>query len=67
MSSGNDKDNVQQKVARILYQTLSHESEKTNQNDQPNFISKNFKRLNEICTQNKFSYSKYTVLRTKTY
>ena len=35
MSSGEDKDNVKQKVARNLYQTLFNESEKTNQNDQP--------------------------------
>ena len=37
---------------RNLYQTLINESKKTNQNDQPNFISKNCKKLNEICTQN---------------
>ena len=65
MSSGKDKDNVKQKVARNLYQTLINESEKTNQNEQPNFISKNCIKLNEICTQNKFSYPKYTVLRIK--
>ena len=66
MSSGKDKDNVKQRVARNLYQTLINESEKTYQNDQPNFISQNCKKLNEICTQNKFSYPKYTVLRVKT-
>ena len=65
-SSGKDKDNVKQKVAWNLYQTLINESEKTNQNDQPNFITKNCKKLNEICTQNKFLYTKYTVLRIKT-
>ena len=53
MSSDKDKDNVQQRVARNLYQTLINESEKNYQNDQPNFISKNRKNLNEICTQNK--------------
>ena len=66
MSSGKDKDNVKQRVARNLYQTLINEQEKTYQNNQPNFISKNCKKLNEICTQNKFSYPKYTVLRVKT-
>ena len=66
MSSCKDKDNVKQSVARNLYQTLINESEKTYQNDQPNFISKNCKKLNEICTQNKYSYPKYTVLRVKT-
>ena len=66
MSSGKVKDNVKQRVAQNLYQTLITESEKTYQNDQPNFISKNCKKLNEICTQNKFSYPKYTVLRVKT-
>ena len=54
MSSGKDKDNVKQKVARNLYQILINESEKTYQNDQPNFISENCKKLNEICTQNNF-------------
>ena len=48
MSSGKDKDNVKQRVVRNLYQTLINESEKTYQNDQPNFISKNCKKLNEI-------------------
>ena len=48
MSSGKDIDNVKQRVARNLYQTLINESEKTCQNDQPNFISKNCKKLNEI-------------------
>ena len=65
MSSGKDKDNVKQRVVRNLYQTLINESEKTYQNDQPNFISKNCKKLNEIWTQNKFSYPKYTVSRIK--
>ena len=66
MSSGKDKDNVKQRVARNLYQILINESKKTYQNDQPNFIRKNCKKLNEICTKNKFSYPKYTVLRVKT-
>ena len=66
MGSRKDKDDVKQRVAPNLYQTLINESEKTYQNDQPNFISKNCKKLNEICTQNKFSYPKYTVLRVKT-
>ena len=66
MSSGKDKDNVKQGVARNLYQTLINESGKTYQNDKPNFISKNWKKLNEFCTQNKCSYPKYTVLRIKT-
>ena len=66
MGCGKDKDNVKQRVARDLYQTLINESEKTYQNDQPNFITENCKKLNEICTQNKFSYPKYTVLRVKT-
>ena len=48
MSSGKDKDNVKQRVARDLYQTLINESEETNQNDQLNFIGKNCKELNEI-------------------
>ena len=29
-------------------------------------MSKNCKKLNEICTQNKFEYPKYTILRIKT-
>ena len=66
MSGGKDKYNLKQRVARSLYQSLINESEKTYQNDQPNFISKNCKKLNKICTQNKFSYKKYTVLRVKT-
>ena len=66
ISSGKDKNNVKQRVARNLYQTLINESEKTNQNAKPNFISKNYKKLNKICTPNKFSYPKYTVLRIKT-
>ena len=61
---GNDKDNVKQNVARNLYQTLINESEKTNQSEQLNFICKNCKKLNEICTHNK--YPKYTVSRIKT-
>ena len=40
MSSGKDKDNVKQKVARNYYQTLINEPEKTNENDQQNFIIK---------------------------
>ena len=40
MSSGKDKDNEIRKVAWNLYQTLINESEETNKNDQPNFISK---------------------------
>ena len=66
MSTGKDKDNVKQRVAQNLYQTLINKSEKTYQNDQPNFVSKNCKKLNETCTQNKFSYPKHTVLRVKT-
>ena len=66
MSSGKDKDNIKQRVVPNLYQSLINESEKNYQNDQPNFISKNCKKLNEICTQKKFSYPKYTVLRVKT-
>ena len=66
MSSGKDKDNVKQRVARNLYQTLINQSEKTSQKDQPNFISKNCKKLNEICAQNKFVYPKCTVLRIET-
>ena len=54
------------KVAQNLYNTLVSESKETNQNVQPNYISKNCKKLNEICTQNKFQYPKYTVLRIKT-
>ena len=65
MSSGVEKYNVKQKVARKLYQIWINESEKTNQNGQPNFISKNCKKLNEIWTQNKYVYPKYTVLRIK--
>ena len=57
---------MKQRVARNLYQTLINESGKIYQYDKPNFISKNCKKLNEICTQNKFSYPKYTVLRIKT-
>ena len=66
MSSGKDKDNLKQRLARNLYQILINESEKTYQNDQPNFISKNCKKLNKICTQNKFLYPKYTLLRVQT-
>ena len=66
MSSGKDKDNVKKRVAQNLYQSLINEWEKTYQNNQPNYISKNCKKLNEICTQNKFSYPKYTVSRIKT-
>ena len=46
MSSGKDKGNVKQRVAWNLYQTLINESEKYYQNDQPNFITKNCKKLN---------------------
>ena len=66
ISSSKDRDNVKERVVQKLYQTLINESEKTYQNHQPNFISKNCKKLNEICTHNKFSYPKYTVLRVKT-
>ena len=66
MNSGKDKENVKQKVAQNLYNALINESKETNQNVQPNSISKNCKKLNEICTQNKFEYPKYTVLRIKT-
>ena len=66
MSSGNDKVNEKQNVAWNSYQTLINESEKTYQNAQPNFISKNCKKLSKIYTQNKFAYPKYTVLRIKT-
>ena len=45
---------------------LINESEKTDRNDQPNFISKNCKKLNEIRTQNNFAFLKNTVLRIKT-
>ena len=40
MSNGTDKDNVKQRVARNLYQTLINESEKTNQNYQPILLVK---------------------------
>ena len=66
MNSGKDKENVKQKVAPNLYNALINESKETNQNVQSNSISKNCKKLNEICTQNKFEYPKYTVLRIKT-
>ena len=66
MNSGKDKENVKQKVPQNLYNALINESKETNQNVQPNSISKNCKKLNEICTQNKFDYPKYTVLRIKT-
>ena len=66
MNSGKDKENVKQKVAQNLYNALINESKETNQNVQPNSIGKNFKKLNEICTQNKIEYPKYTVLRVKT-
>ena len=65
MNSGKDKENVKQKVAQNLYNALINESKETHQNVQPNSISKNCKKLNEICTQNKFEYPKYTVLRIK--
>ena len=67
MSSCKDKENVKQMVAQNLYNTLINESKETNQNVQPNSVGKNCKILNEICTQNKFEYAKYTVLRIKTY
>ena len=66
MSSGKDKESVKQKVAQNLYKTLINESEETHQNIPPNSISKNCKKSNEICAQNKFKYLKYTVLRIKT-
>ena len=66
INSGKDEENVKEKVAQNLYNTLINESKETNQNVQPNSISKNCKKLNEICTQNKFEYPKYTVLRIKT-
>ena len=65
MNSGKDKENVNQKVAQNLYNALINESKETNQNVQPNSISKNCKKLNEICPQNKFENPKYTVLRQK--
>ena len=55
MSSGKDKDNVKQKVARNLYQTLINESEKTNQNEQP-FFGLICKKLSEISIGNKRVY-----------
>ena len=54
MSSGKDKQNIKQKVTQHLYNTFINKSKETNQNVQPNSISKNCKKLNEICTQNKF-------------
>ena len=57
---------MKQKVAQNLYNTSINKSTETNHNVQPNSISKNCKKLNEICTQNKFEYPKYTVLRIKT-
>ena len=50
MSSGEDNKNLKQKVAQNLYNTLINESRETNQNVQPNSISKNCKKLNTICT-----------------
>ena len=41
MSCGKDKENVKQKVAQNLYNTLINESRETNQNVQQNSISKN--------------------------
>ena len=66
MNSGKDKENVKQKVAQNLYNALINESKGTNKNVQRNSVSKNCKKLNEICTQNKFEYPRYTVLRIKT-
>ena len=66
MNSGKDKENVKQKVEQSLYNSLINESKETNQNIQPNSISRNCIKVNEICTQNKFEYPKYTVLRIKT-
>ena len=60
------KKNVKQRVAQNLYNALINESKETNQNVQPHSISKNCEKLIEICTQNKFEYPKYTVLRIKT-
>ena len=65
MNSGKDKENVKQKVAQNLYSALIDESKEANQIIQPNSISKNCKKLNKICTQNKYEYPKYTVLRIK--
>ena len=62
MNSGQDKEDVKQKVAHNLYNALINESKETNQNVKPISISKNCKKLNEICTQNKFEYPKYTEL-----
>ena len=66
MSSGKYQDNVKRKVARNLYRTLMNESVETNQNAQLNLISKNCKKLNVICTQNKLAYPKYMVIQIKT-
>ena len=52
MNSGKDKENVKQKVAQNSYNTLINESKETNQSVQPNSMSKNCTKLNEICTQN---------------
>ena len=45
---GKNKENVKQKVAKNLYNAFINESKETNQNVQPNSISKNCKKLNEI-------------------
>ena len=66
MNSGKDKENVNQKAAQNLCNALINELKETNQNVQPNSISKNCKKLNEIYTQNKFDYPIYTVLRIRT-
>ena len=64
MSSGKGKDNVKQKIARNWYQTLINESEKTYQNDKPNFINKNCKKLNKICNQNIYKMKQNNNLTT---
>ena len=66
MNSGEDKENVKQKVGQNSYNALINKSKEIIENVQPNSISKNCKKLNEICTQNKFVYPKYTVLQIKT-
>ena len=66
MNSGKDKENVKQMVAQNLYNALINESKETNQNVQQIRLVKICKKINEICTQNKFDYPKYTVLRMKT-
>ena len=57
---------MKQNVAWNSYIPLIDVLKETNKDVESQLISKHCKKLKNICTQNKFSYPEYTVLRIKT-